>query len=106
AALKRGQVHIRPSIEQLSETGAIFADSRAESFDAIIAATGFRTGLEQLIDLPGALDSRGEPAFPSSQPTTFPGLYFMGYTHSLRGHLFEANRDSRRLAKTITAYLG
>jgi hypothetical protein len=29
----------------------------------------------------------------------------MGYTHGLRGHLFEANRDSRRLATTIGAYL-
>jgi hypothetical protein len=25
----------------------------------------------------------------------------MGYTESVRGHLFEANRDSRRLAKII-----
>ena len=56
AALKRGQIHIRPPIDQLSETGAIFADGRAEPFDAVIAATGFRTGLEQLIDLPGALN--------------------------------------------------
>jgi putative flavoprotein involved in K+ transport len=106
AALKRGQIHIRPQIEQLSTTGAIFADGRAEPFDAVIAATGFHTGLDQLIDLPGALNARGEPAFPSGQPTMFPGLYFMGYTHSLRGHLFEANRDSRRLAKAIGAYLG
>jgi putative flavoprotein involved in K+ transport len=106
AALKRGQIHIRTAIKQLSETDAIFADGRAEPFDAVIAATGFRTGLEQLIDLPGALDARGEPAFPSGQPTAFPGLYFIGYTHSLRGHLFEANRASRRLAKTIGAYLG
>jgi putative flavoprotein involved in K+ transport len=106
AALKRGQIHVRPKIEQLTETGAIFADGRAEPFDAVIAATGFRTGLEQLIDLPGALDARGEPAFPSGRATAFPGLYFIGYTHSLRGHLFEANCDSRRMAKTIGAYLG
>jgi cation diffusion facilitator CzcD-associated flavoprotein CzcO len=105
-ALKRGRLHIRPQLERLSETGAIFADGRAEPFDAVIAATGFRTGLEQLIDLPGALDSRGEPAFPSGRATAFPGLYFIGYTHSLRGHLFEANRDSRRLAKAVEAYLG
>jgi putative flavoprotein involved in K+ transport len=67
AALKRGQIHVRTAIKQLSETGAIFADGRAEPFDAVIAATGFRTGLDQLIDLPGALDSRGEPAFPSGK---------------------------------------
>ncbi|HJZ45552.1 MAG TPA: hypothetical protein VKE41_00230, partial [Roseiflexaceae bacterium] len=62
--------------------------------------------LEQLIDLSGVLDARGEPAFPSGQATAFPGLYFVGYTHSLRGHLFEANRDSRRLAKLIEEFLG
>jgi hypothetical protein len=95
AALKRGQLHIRPPIAQLSDTGAIFADGCAESFDAVIAATGSRTGLEQLIDLPGARDARGEPAFPSGRATSFPGLYFIGSTHRLRGHLYEANRDSR-----------
>lgn len=105
-ALKRGQIHVRPAVERLSSTGAVFAGGQAEPFDAIIAATGFHTGLDQLLDLPGALDSRGEPAFPSGQPTAFPGLYFIGYTHSLRGHLFEANRDSRRLAKLISGYLG
>jgi putative flavoprotein involved in K+ transport len=104
--LKRGRIHVRPQLDQLSETGAIFADGCAEPFDAVIAATGFRTGLEQLIDLPGALDSRGEPAFPSGHATAFPGLYFIGYTHSLRGHLLEANRASRRLAKGIAEYLG
>jgi putative flavoprotein involved in K+ transport len=104
--LKRGRIHIRPQLDRLGESGAIFADGRAEPFEVVIAATGFRTGLDQLIDLPGALDSRGEPAFPSGHTTAFPGLYFIGYTHSLRGHLFEANRDSRRLAKKIAEYLG
>ena len=60
AALKRGQIYIRPQLDQLGETGAIFADGRAEPFDAVIAATGFRTGLEQLIDLPGGLNTRGD----------------------------------------------
>ena len=31
--------------------------------------------------------------------------YFIGFTHSLRGHLFEANRASRRLARNIERYL-
>ena len=29
-------------------------------------------------------------------------LYFIGFTHSLRGHLFEANRASRRLARNLS----
>jgi putative flavoprotein involved in K+ transport len=103
--LKRGRIHVRPNIARLTRDGAVYGDGRAEPFDAVIAATGFNTGLDQLIDAPGLIDERGEPRYPSGQPTAQPGLYFIGYTHSLRGHLFEANRASRRLAKLVAAYL-
>jgi hypothetical protein len=71
----------------------------------VIAATGYRSGLPQLLDLPGALDEHGYPRFTSGRPTGFPGLYFIGYTHSLLGHLYQANRDSRRLGGLVQAYL-
>jgi putative flavoprotein involved in K+ transport len=105
AALKRGDVQIRPAVIGLTDTGVYYQDGRAEVCDAIIAATGFRSPLPGLLDAPGALDDAGEPRFRSGAPTNYPGLYFIGYTHSLRGHLFEANRDSRRLAREITTYL-
>ena len=104
-ALKRGRVHVRPALERLTQTGAVFADGTNEPFDAIIAATGFTTGLESLVDIPGVLDECGEPRGASGQPTAHPGLYFIGFTHSLRGHLFEANRASRRLARNVRTYL-
>jgi putative flavoprotein involved in K+ transport len=103
--LKRGCIAARPNIVRFTSSGVVFDNGCTEDFDAVIAATGYRCGLPELLDLPGALDENGEPAFPSGQPTIYPGLYFMGYTHSLRGHLYEANRDSRRLAKLIEAYL-
>ncbi len=34
-----------------------------------------------------------------------PGLYFVGFTHSLRGHFFEANLASRRLARNLERFL-
>ena len=86
-ALKRGRVKVRPALERLTPTGAVFADGTSEPFDAIIAATGFTTGLESLIDVPGVLDDLGEPRGTSGEPTSHPGLYFIGFTHSLRGHL-------------------
>ena len=104
-ALKRGRVKVRPTLERLTKTGAVFADGTSEPFDAIIAATGFTTGLASLIDAPHALDDLGEPRGTSGEPTAHPGLYFVGFTHSLRGHLFEANRASRRLARHIGRYL-
>jgi len=104
-ALRRGQVKVKPALERLTPTDAVFADGTSEPFDAIIAATGFTTGLESLIDAPGALDDLGEPRGSSGEPTAHPGLYFIGFIHSLRGHLFEANRASRRLAKNVARYL-
>ncbi len=104
-ALKRGRVKIRPALERFTETDAVFADGTSEPFDAIVAATGFTTGLASIVEAPGALDDLGEPRGVSGEPTTNPGLYFVGFTHSLRGHLFEANRASRRLARHVSAYL-
>jgi putative flavoprotein involved in K+ transport len=104
-ALKRGRVKVRPALERLTPTGAVFADGTSEPFDAIIAATGFTTGLESILDVSNVLDEHGEPRGTSGEPTTQPGLYFVGFTHSLRGHLFEANRASRRLARNVGRYL-
>jgi cation diffusion facilitator CzcD-associated flavoprotein CzcO len=105
AAVKRGALKIRPALAHLTESGAVFADGSAEPFDAIIAATGFSTGLSDLIEGDGVLDESGEPIAMSGSPTARPGLYFIGFTHSLRGHLFEANLASKRLAKNVRTYL-
>lgn len=105
SAVKRGLVHIRPALERLAPLGAVYADGVEESFDAIVAAIGFETGLQNLIQADGVLDDVGEPIAAAGEPTSHPGLYFMGFVHSLRGHLFEANRASRRLARNIERYL-
>lgn len=99
--VKKGSVQLRPGVARLTATGVIYDDGQAEDFEVIVAATGFKTGLPDLVDVPGLLDERGYPRVPSGQPTSARGLYFMGYTESVRGHLYEANRDSRRLAKIL-----
>jgi len=103
--LKQGLVQIRPALTSLSVDEVVFKDGRAESFDAIIAATGFDTGLNELIETSDILNDSHEPIAPSGQPTARPGIFFMGYTHSLRGHLFEANLASRKLARNVDRYL-
>ena len=104
-ALKRGRVKVKPALERLSPTGAVFTGGAGEPFDAIIAATGFSTGLASLLGMPDVLDERGEPRGRAGEPTAQPGLYFIGFTHSLRGHLFEARRASLRLARHVERYL-
>ncbi len=105
SALKEHRVQIRPALVRLTATEAVFEDGNAEPFDAIIAATGFSTGLNELLEPKEVLNDLDEPVDPSGQPTARPGMFFMGYTHSLRGHLFEANLASRRLAKNVERYL-
>ncbi|RMG82885.1 MAG: NAD(P)/FAD-dependent oxidoreductase, partial [Chloroflexi bacterium] len=43
--LKQGDIHLYPDIARFTADGVLFTDGRAEAFDAIIAATGYRTGL-------------------------------------------------------------
>ncbi|HST04987.1 MAG TPA: NAD(P)/FAD-dependent oxidoreductase [Chloroflexia bacterium] len=106
AAVKQGRVAVRPDIVSFTPTGAIFNNGHAEAFDLVVAATGFSSGLERLVPIAGLLAEDAYPDSPSGEPTSQPGLYFIGFTHSLHGHLYEANRASRRLAKYIATYLG
>lgn len=105
AALKRGQIAVRPAVAALSEAGAVFGDGSCGIYDAIIAATGFQSGLASILEVDDALDDSGEPRAAAGEASVHPGLYFVGFIHSLRGHLFEANRASRRLARSVERYL-
>jgi cation diffusion facilitator CzcD-associated flavoprotein CzcO len=103
--LKAGRIEVRPAVESFTPTGVRFAGGAEEDFDAVVAATGFATRLEGLLEVPDALRADGRPLARSGRPTPFPGLYFIGFDETMRGVLFEANRDSRRLATAVERYL-
>jgi len=103
--LKAGQIHVRPDVERFTRGGVVYADGKEEDFDVAVAATGFATGLTDFLDVHDAVGNRGRPRFKSGRPTSFPGLYFLGFDETTRGVLFEANRDARRLARSIDEYL-
>jgi putative flavoprotein involved in K+ transport len=103
--LKRGRINVRPAVSGFTPGGVAFIDGSEEDFDVVVAATGFGTGLAQLLEVPGTVDDDGQPRFRSGRPTAFPGLYFMGFDETVRGHLFEARRESKRLARSVAVYL-
>jgi putative flavoprotein involved in K+ transport len=103
--LKRGRIAVRPNVTRFSKPGVVYADGRAEDFDAVIFATGYRTGLEHVLQIPDLLDETGFPKCGMGERTVVPGLYFMGFIHSHRGLLFEIELASRRLADTIVREL-
>ncbi len=100
--LKAGRVDVRPALASLTIDGATFTDGREESFDVVVAATGFRTGLGRLLDVPDLLDDLGQPR----QEAAPAGLFFAGFAESPRGQLFDSSRGAPRLAATVDAYLG
>lgn len=100
--LKAGRIDVRPALASLTSDGATFTDGREESFDVVVAATGFRTGLRRLLDGSDLLDDLGQPR----QEAAPPGLFFAGFAESPRGQLFESSRGAPRLAATVDAYLG
>lgn len=103
--LKARRIHVRPNVALFTSAGVEFADRREEAFDVVVAATGFSTALQELLEIPDAIDDRGRPRFRSGRPTPYPGLYFIGFDETTRGVLFEVNRDSRRLARAVATYL-
>lgn len=103
--LKQGRIVVRPEIEHFDSTDVIYADGSREAIDVVIAATGFRTGLEKILKVPEALDDIGQPRFRSGGPALMQGLYFIGFDETVRGQLFEINRESKQLAIEVDSYL-
>jgi putative flavoprotein involved in K+ transport len=101
--LRAGRIQVRPDVAHFERGRVVFADGRDERFDAIVAATGFTTGLDELLDVRGVLDEHGLPRKPHAPDHA--GLYFMGFVETVRGQLFEASREAQRLARAVEAYL-
>jgi hypothetical protein len=78
----------------------LLADGSAICPQAVVAATGYRRGLEKMVGELGVLDDKGMPRAHGETPAA-PGLFFVGYTVSLRGMLRDIAADARRVAPAV-----
>jgi cation diffusion facilitator CzcD-associated flavoprotein CzcO len=98
--LRSGRIEILPALERLTEDAVVFVGRREERFDAVIAATGFRSRVPELLGLAATPDD--EHSSRNGPPTHLPqGVHAVGFRESVRGVLFETRRDSLRLARVI-----
>ncbi|WP_234320432.1 flavin-containing monooxygenase [Streptomyces sp. SBT349] len=82
------------------------ADGATVRPDVVIAATGYRRGLEPLVGHLGVLDGRGRPLVHGREThPAAPGLFFTGYTNPISGMLRELARDAPKIATAITRRL-
>jgi cation diffusion facilitator CzcD-associated flavoprotein CzcO len=99
AAVKRGDIAVKPAVARFAETGAVFADGSADEFDAAVLATGYRPALEEIVAVPGVLDHRGCPR--DWKGGAHPGLFFVGYTQPSTGLLREIAIEAEAVAAAI-----
>jgi putative flavoprotein involved in K+ transport len=105
-ALKRGELELVAAVRAFDGAEVLLDDGSTVSPDAIIAATGYRGGLPDLVGHLGVLDSRGWPdMLRGGEHPAAPALYFSGYWASMIGQLVHMRRDSRRIARSIARRL-
>lgn len=101
-AVRKGRVEIVAAVDGFEGGKVLLADGSRVSPDAVIAATGYVRGLEDLIGHLDVLDTHGRPVTQGARtPAGAPGLYFTGYTNPISGNLREMAIDAQKIAKAI-----
>lgn len=104
-ALKEGIVTVVRGVEFFDGSEVVLADGARVAPDHVIAATGYRRALEELVP-ESLLDRRGRPVVhgPHTDPGA-PNLHFIGYTNPISGNLRELGIDAKRVARALAKNL-
>jgi indole-3-pyruvate monooxygenase len=106
AMVKQGKIRILPAVQEILSDRVCFAGGVEHPFEAIIFATGYRSGLDELIEgFDEISDERGRP-HRFGEETEIPGLYFVGFRNPATGALREIALEAPRVARSIRAAMG
>jgi cation diffusion facilitator CzcD-associated flavoprotein CzcO len=102
SSIRAGRITVVPAVAAIDGPEVLLVDGTALRPDAIIAATGYRPGLDRLVgDLP-VLDASGYPLVHGARTLpAAPDLYFVGLSIELSGLLREIGREAERVARRI-----
>ncbi|TRC89668.1 NAD(P)/FAD-dependent oxidoreductase [Mesorhizobium sp. WSM4303] len=101
-AIKDGRIIVVPTVREFTRDTVIFDNGVTIRPDIVIAATGYRTGLEAMLGKLGVLDEKDVPLFngADSDPK-LPGLWFTGMRPSIRGCFANARIQAKAIAARI-----
>ena len=101
--LKERRVQVVPAVEGFDGPDVLLADGTRSRPDAVIAATGFRRGLESLVGQLGLVGPDDLPLVHGADTRRgAPDLYFIGFTNPISGNLRELGIDARRIARAAS----
>jgi cation diffusion facilitator CzcD-associated flavoprotein CzcO len=102
ASLKAGKVTVVPAIERFEESTVRLTDQQSIEPDIVIAATGYRTGLQSILGHLDVLDDSGVPKIHGDeQMNAYPGLWFTGMQPRLTGFFQLAGSTAGKIARAI-----
>lgn len=96
SAIRAGDFEIVPGVSTVDGNGVELTDGTVLRPDAVIAATGYTTGLEPLVGHLDVLDDAGMPFEFQGVPLQ-PGLRFLGYAPCMG----VIGRDARRVVRNL-----
>lgn len=101
-ALRKKRFRVVPRLDHFDGDRVALTDGSSCKPDVVIAATGYRTGLEPLLGHLRVLDAQGVPYHPMGErdPDT-PGLWFTGYKPIFTGFFDAAGIAAGRIASGI-----
>lgn len=105
-ALDAGAIELVPAVEAFDGEAVCLSGGARITPDVVIAATGYRPGLEPMVGHLDVLKPSGRPAILDRAGRAAPGLFFNGYWLPLAGELPAMRRTSRRIARAIAAEAG
>jgi putative flavoprotein involved in K+ transport len=102
AAVKAGRIEIVAAVEGFDGPDVLLANGTRIQPEAVIAATGYRRGLEGLVGHLGVLDDDGIPLISGGdEHPSAKGLFFNGYRAELSGQLRLMRPDARAIARAV-----
>ncbi|TIV34020.1 MAG: NAD(P)/FAD-dependent oxidoreductase, partial [Mesorhizobium sp.] len=102
-AIKAGRIIVVPQLRAFRRDGVVLDNGQRIAPDIVIAATGYRTGLEPMLGKLGVLDAKGVPLFNgAANDPKLPGLWFTGMRPSIRGCFANSTIQAAAIARKIT----
>ena len=103
--VKARKVRVVAAVAAFEGAEVLLADGERLRPDAVIAATGFDRGLEELVGHLGILGKHGRPRVrgATTHPNA-PDMYFIGFANPISGAIREMGIEARRIARAIKGH--
>jgi cation diffusion facilitator CzcD-associated flavoprotein CzcO len=99
-AIRSRRIEVVAEVSSVDADGVRLIDDSTVRPDVIIAATGFTSGLAELVGHLGVLDDRGHPVA-SGGPAALPGLRFSGFIANINNQYKDALHVAEQVAQEL-----